>query len=244
MYERGVRRVMEERVKKDRNKIEKEHNVSEESVESRLREAAGRVVPDEAAKERIIEGVKAGRHGRRRLTPRIPAAVLAACLLFAFLCFFRPEWVGTEAVIYAATEEHGWQKLEEGERIQLKMEPYDTLKEGEPEFWESGYCTYYPYKCNFRVGVPENYLYDKQMVMIGVDSIIEYGDRIEWRVAPDRPEDAGKVRQAAFRLWIVDENLERQAALELELTKEDDKCYAELKRVWESEAYKKEKRRR
>lgn len=209
-----------------------------------MRAAAFRIRPDEAARERIIEGVKTGRQKRTKFLPKIPAAVFAACLLFAFLCFFRPELVGTEAVIYAATEEHGWQKLVEGERIQLKMEPYQTLEEGEPEFWGIGYCTYYPYKCNFRVEVPESYLYDRQMVMIGIDSIIEYGDRIEWRVAPDRPEDAGKVRQAAFRLWIVDENLERQAALELELTKEDDKCYAELKRVWESKAYKKAKRRR
>lgn len=244
MYEKGVRRVVEERARKERNNIERGQDVSEESAESRLREAAGRIVPEEAARERIIEGVKAGRRGRKRLRPRIPAAVLAACLLLSLLCFARPGVIGEDVVVYAATEEHGWQQLVEGERIQLKMEPHDTLKEGESAFGEYGRCLYYPYICTFRVEVPENYLYDRQMVMIGVDSIIEYGDRIEWRVGPDRPEDAVKVRQAAFRLWIVDENLERQAALELELTKEDDKCYAELKRVWESGAYKKEKRRR
>lgn len=243
MYERGVRRVMEERAKKDRNKIEKEHNVSEESVESRLREAAGRVVPDEAAKERIIGGVKAGRESRKRLRTRIPAAVFATCLLFFLMFFARSGVIGNEVVVYAATEENGWQKLEEGERILLKMEPFMEAWTDE-DFDEVGRCTYFPYKCVFRVEIPERYVYDRQMVMIRDDDIIEYGDRIEWWVAPNRPEDAGRVMQSAFRLWIVDENRERQAALELELTKEDDKCYAELKRVWESEAYKKEKRRR
>ncbi len=50
--------------------------------------------------------------------------------------------------------------------------------------------------------------------------------------------------QGAFRLWIIDENLERQAALELELTKEEGKCYAELKRVWESKAYQKRRHKK
>ena len=80
--------------------------------------------------------------------------------------------------------------------------------------------------------------------MIRDDDIIEYGDIIVWWVAPERPEDAGKVMQDSFRLWIIDENLERQAAMELELTKENGKCYAELKRVWESEAYKKSRHKK
>lgn len=210
-----------------------------ENAERCLREAAMRIVPDESAKERIIEGVKTGKRNRRKLTPRIPAAVIAACLLLGFLCFVRPELVGKDVVIYAATEEHGWQKLKEGERIQLKMEPFQTLGEGEEAFDEKGKSRGWPYKCNFRVEVPENYVYDRQTVMIRDDDIFERGDKIEWWVGPERPEDAGRVMQGAFRLWIVDEDLERQAALELELTKEDGKCYAELKRVWENEAYQK-----
>ena len=57
--------------------------------------------------------------------------------------------------------------------------------------------------------------------MIRDDDIFERGDTIEWWVGPERPEDAGRVMQGAFRLWIIDENLERQAALELELTRDN-----------------------
>lgn len=230
--------------KAEHEMMSEEPHASAESAESRLREAVLRIVPDESARERIVAGAAAGRHGRRRLASGIPAAVFAACLLFSLLFFAKPGMIGDDVVVYAATEEHGWQKLKEGERILLKKEVFETLEEGEPEFWENGRCSYYPYKCTFRVEVPEHYLYDRQMVTIKDDSIVEYGERIEWRVAPERQEDAGRVMQKAFRLWIVDENRERQAALELELTKEDGKCYAELKRVWESEAYKKMRHRK
>lgn len=221
----------------DENRIAEEgQKALEENVENRLRAAACRIVPDEPARERIIEGAKQGKPGRRKMAFRVPAAVLAACLLLSFLRFARPGMIGNDVVVYAATEEHGWQKLKEGERILLKMEPFMAAWTDE-DFDEVGRCTYYPYKCVFRVEVPERYVYDRQMVMIRDDDIIEYGDKIEWWVAPNRAEDAGRIMQSAFRLWIVDEKMERQAALELELTKEDGKCYAELKRVWESESY-------
>ncbi len=221
-----------------------EHETAISEMESHLCEAVLRIAPDESARKRIIAGAAAGRRGRRRLAPRIPAVVFAACMFFSLLFFANPGMIGDDVVVYAATEEHGWQKLKEGERILLKMETFETIEEGEPEFWENGRCSYHPYKCTFRVEVPEHYLYDKQMVMIKDDSIFEHGDKIEWWVGPARQEDAGRVMQSAFRLWIVDENLERQAALELELTKEDGKCYAELKRVWESEAYKKNRHKK
>lgn len=213
------------------------------SLESRLRAAVLRVAPDESARERMIAGVRQEKHGRRTLAFRVPAAVFAVCLLLSLLCITRPGVIGEDVVVYAATEGHGWQKLEEGEQILLKMEPFEAAWTDE-DFDEVGRCTYYPYKCVFRVEIPERYVYDRQMVLIRDDDIIEYGDRIEWWVAPGRPEDAGKVMQGAFRLWIVDEKLERQAALELELTKEDGKCYAELKRVWESEAYQKRRHKK
>lgn len=235
---------MTEKEKLEKEIREKERDVSEERIENRLRTAVCRIVPDGPARERVIEGAKQGKRGRRKLAFRVPAAAFAVCLLLSLLCIARPGVIGEDVVVYAATEEHGWQQLVEGERIQLKMEPHDTLKEGESAFGEYGRCLYYPYICTFRVEVPERYLYDRQMVTIGYDSILEFGDRIEWRVAPERPEDADRTIQKAFRLWIVDEDMERQAALELELTKEDGKCYAELKRVWESEAYKKRERRR
>ena len=228
----------------EHERITEESCVSAKSAESRLREAALRILPEESARERIIAGAAAGRHGGRRLAPRIPAAVFAACLLFSLLFFAKPGMIVDDVVVYAATEEHGWQKLVEGERILLKKEPHETLEEGQEEFDEDGRSTYYPYKCVFRVEVPEHYVYDKQMAMIRDDDIIEYGDIIVWWVAPERPEDAGKVMQDSFRLWIIDENLERQAAMELELTKENGKCYAELKRVWESEAYKKSRHKK
>lgn len=235
---------MAEKEKAEHERIIEESCVLAGSAESRLRGAAMQIVPNESARKRIIAGATAGRHGGRRLAPRIPAAVIAACLLFSLLFFAKPGMIGDDVVVYAATEEFGWQKLVEGERIQLKMEPFETLEEGEPEFWENGRCSYHPYKCTFRVEVPEHYLYDRQMVTIKDDSIFEHGDMIIWWVGPERQEDAGRAMQKAFRLWIVDENLERQAALELELTKEDGKCYAELKRVWESEAYKKNRHKK
>lgn len=234
---------MGEETRERRNSIEKEQNVSKEGAQNRLREAAFRIEPDESARERIIEGVKAGRRGRRTLTFRISAAVLAACLLFSLLCFARPEVIGEDVVVYAATEEYGWQKLKEGERILLKKEPLDMPEECEP-FDEMGRVNYYSYMCTFRLEVPEYYLYDRQFTTIRDDYIGERGGKIVWHVAPERPEDAGRVMQGTLSLWIVDENRERQAALELELTKEDGKCYAELKRTWESEAYQKKRHKK
>ncbi len=236
--------LMEERAWNGKSIEEEERPDPAEDAENRLRAAAYRIVPDESAKKRIMEGVKAGKRKGRRLTPRIPAAVFAACLLLSLFCFARPGVIGEDVVVYAATEEHGWQKLVEGERILLKKEPYQTLEEGEEPFYDNGRSAYYPYICTFRVEVPENYVYDKQMVIIRDDDILEFGDRLEWWVAPERPEDAGRIMQGAFRLWIVDENRERQAALELELTKEDGKCYAELRRVWESKAYKRNRHKK
>lgn len=235
---------MEERAWNENGITEEEQNVSEESVESRLSAAAHRIVPDRAVQERILERVKAKKVSRKRLSVRVPAAVLAACMLVCLLWFGGGQsLLGEEVVVYAATEDQGWQKLKEGERILLKMEPYESMKEAE-DFDEIGRCTYYPYKCIFRVEMNEDYLYNQQMVMIRDDDILALGDRIEWWVAPDRPEDTGRVMRGAFRLWIVSDKIvkdriERIAALDLELTKEDGKCYAELKRVWESEAYKK-----
>lgn len=234
-------REWDEKRMAEREKAENEIVIS--AMESRLRGAVSRIVPDESARKRIIAGAAAGRRGKRRLAPRIPAAVFAACMLFSLLLFANPGMIGDDVVVYAATEEHGWQKLKEGERIQLKREPYEAAWTDE-DFDETGRCTYYPYKCTFRVELPEHYVYDRQMVMIRDDDILVFGDKLEWWVAPERQEDAGKVMQGAFRLWIVDENLERQAALELELTKEDGKCYAELKRVWESEAYNKNRHKK
>lgn len=227
----------------EKKMAETETRVPAKSAESCLRGAALRIVPDESARERIIAGAKAGRHSKRRLTPGIPAAVIAACLFLFLLFFAKPGMIREDVVVYAATEEFGWQKLAEGERIQLKMESFDMPGEDEDiePFDELGRCNYYPYSCTFRLEVPEKYLYNRQFTTIRDDFITERGGKIVWRVAPQRPEDAGRVFQGNLSLWIVDENRERQAALELELTKEDGRCYAELKRVWESEAYKKRK---
>lgn len=219
-------------------------------IEERLEKAAAQIVPDEAAKVRILEGVKAKKGSKKRLSVRVPAAVLAACMLVGLLWFGGGQsLMGEDIVVYAATEENGWQKLKEGERIMLKQETYQIIEEGVEieDFDELGYATHYPYKCTFRVEVPEDYLYERQFVLIGDDFIGPEGDFIEWNVAPDRPEDAGKVRQGSIRIWIVSDKIvkgmrERVAGLDLELTKEDGKCYAELKRVWESSAYKVYKR--
>lgn len=219
--------------------------IKERQAENRLRETAMRIVPDDSAKERMLESVKAGRESRRRLRTGIPAAVLAACLAFSLLCFARPGVIGEDVVVYAATEEHGWQKLVEGERILLKMEPFDTGWKG-ADFDENGYPNYYPYKCTFRLEVPENCLYDRDFTTLGDDSIAERGGRIEWWVAPERLENVGKTMQGSLSLWLVSDTVvkgrrERVRGYEVELTKEDGKCYAELKLVWESEAYKKER---
>lgn len=222
----------------------------EDRIEERLEKAAAQIVPDEAVKERILEGVKAKRVSRKRLSVRVPAAVLAVCMLAGLLWFGGTQsLMGEEFVVYAATAENGWQKLEEGERILLKQEPYETIREGEDIEYldEFGHCNYYPYKCTFRVEVPENYLYDNKYVEMGHDTIYRRGDITEWWVAPEELEDAGKVRQNTIRIWIVSDKIvkarrERIAALDVELTKEDGKCYAELKRVWESSEYKGYKR--
>ena len=223
----------------------------EDRIEERLQKAAAQIVPDKAVQERILEGVKAKKVSRKRLSVRVPAAVLAACMLVGLLWYGGGQsLMGEEFVVYAATEENGWQKLEEGERILLKQELLDIDLPDDEDFEvfdEFGHCNYFPYRCTFRVEVPEDYLYDNKYVGIGADIIIQKGDITEWWVAPERPEDAGKVRQGTIRIWIVSDKIvkgrrERIAALDLELTKEDGKCYAELKRVWESSEYKKHKK--
>ncbi|MDE6406061.1 MAG: hypothetical protein K2M20_10495 [Lachnospiraceae bacterium] len=218
----------------------KEAGAVDRKEEQRLSQVVGHIALDGEAKTRVLEGIKAQKYSRKRLLVRVPAVVFAVCLLLFVLWFEMPGLTGEEIVVYAATEEHGWQKLEEGERILLKMEPFMIAEEiGEiGDFNEYGRPRYYPYRCTFRVEVSEEYLYDRQMVMLGNDSIMWEGDTIRWWVAPDRPEDKGKVRKGTFRLWIVSDKIvkhmrERVAAFELELTKEDGKCYAELKRVWE-----------
>ena len=222
----------------------------EDRIEERLQKAAAQIVPDRAMQERILEGVKAKKVSRKRLSVRVPAAVLAACMLVCLLWFGGGQsLMGEEIVVYAATEENGWQRLEEGERILLKQEIYETIGEDEDIEYldEFGHCNYYPYKCSFRVEVPEDYLYDNKYVEMGHDIIYRRGDITEWWVAPKELEEAGKVRQNTIRIWIVSDKIvkarrERIAALDVELTKEDGKCYAELKRVWESSEYKKHKK--
>lgn len=215
-----------------------EEDAVDQREEQRLSEVTERIVMDEEAKRRVLEGIKARKYRRRRLVVRVPAAAIAVCLALFVLWLGTPEFTGDELVVYAATEENGWQRLEEGERILLKMEPFQTIeREGFEAFDENGRPYYYPYICTFRVAVSEDYLYDRQMVMIGDDHIMWEGDKLVWWVAPERPEAEDKVRQGAFRLWIVSDNIvknmrERVGAYEVELTKEDGKCYAELKRVW------------
>ncbi len=208
--------------------------------QQRLSEVTGRIVMDEEAGRRVLEGIKARKYRRKRLAVRVPAAAVAVCLVLFVLWLGTPALTRDELVVYAATEEYGWQRLEEGERILLKMEQYMVIDEGEDieGFDELGYPRYYPYKCTFRLEMPEDCLYDRDFVILGDDFIAETGGRIEWCVAPDRPENAGKVRQGSLTLWLVSDNIikarrERIRGYELELTKEDGKCYAELKRVWE-----------
>lgn len=210
--------------------------------EQRLSEVVERVILDEEAKERVLEGIKAKKHSRKRLSVRVPAAVLAACLLLFLLRIGMPEFTGDQIVVYAATEEHGWQRLKEDEKTLLKMETFcNGGEDAENEkFYENGYPRYYPYRCIFQLEVPENCLYDKRHITLGDDVVAEIGGRIEWWVAPDRPENEGKVRQGSLTLWLVNDNVikarrERVRGYELELTKEDGKCYAELKRVWEKQ---------
>lgn len=195
----------------------------QDRIEERLKKAAVRIVPDGAAKERILEGAGTGTRKRKRLAAQGPAAVLAACLFVCLLWLgVGQSLTGEELVVYAATEEQGWQRLEEGERILLKKETFDV-------------CGEYPYLCTFRLEVPENYLYDRQMAIIGVDHVgIRPGEKdvIEWWVAKERPEDEGRVMQGVFRLWLVNDQRERIGAYELELTKENGNCYAKLHRVW------------
>lgn len=210
----------------------------DKKIEERMKEAAVQIVPDEAAQERILEGVKAKKHSKKRLSVRVPAVVLAACMLLGLLWLGGAQsLMGEEFVVYAATEENGWQKLEEGERILLKMEPYQSIREDEDieDYNEYGQCNYYPYKCIFRVEVPENYRYAQQCVIIKNDFVMtsaESKDVIAWHIAPERPEDAGRVMQGSCRIWIVNDKLEQVGAYDLNLTKEDGKCYAELTHVW------------
>lgn len=212
-----------ERLEEKREFGGKEADALNKEAEQRLSEVVGRMAPDEGAKSRMLEGIRQKKYSAKRLSWRMSAAGLAACLLVCLLWLgVGQSLTGEELVVYAATEEQGWQKLEEGEQILLKKETFQDGGE-------------YPYRCTFRLEVPENYLYDRQMAIIGVDFVgIRPGgkDVIDWWVAKERPEDAGRVMEGVLRLWIVDEKGERVGAYELELTKENGNCYAKLNRVW------------
>lgn len=228
-----------EQVCREEGVFGEEESAVDQGEEQRLSEVAGRIVMDEEAKDRVLGGMEARTKSRKRLALRLPAAVLAACLLLFILWIGTPGLAGDELVVYAATEENGWQKLKEGERVLLKMEPFDAGGE-EGDFYEDGYPRYYPYRCIFRLEVPENCLYDRDFTTLGDDSIAERGGRIEWWVAPERPGSTGETRRGSLSLWLVSDNIvkkrrERIRGYELELTKEDGKCYAELKRVWEKQ---------
>ncbi len=212
-----------ERLEEKREFQGREADAVNKGAEQRLSEVVGSMVPDEEAKSRMIEGIRKRKRSARRFSWRISAAVLTACLFVCLLWLgVGQSLTGEELVVYAATEEQGWQRLEEGERILLKKETFDV-------------CGEYPYLCTFRLEVPENYLYDRQMAIIGVDHVgIRPGEKdvIEWWVAKERPEDEGRVMQGVFRLWLVNDQRERVGAYELELTKKNGNCYAKLHRVW------------
>lgn len=184
-----------------------------EQWENRLREAAKKITLGEADRERLLKKAISGQKSILVIKRRFKLA--AALCLIVILTLLVPEISlkdGKETVVvYAATKDGEWSRLEIGERQQLVKTIDDR-----------GEC------CLFKVDLPEQYMFEQSYTSIGEDAIYMYrGDKIRWALW----DDSSKEGTASLRIRIVDQDGNRIDTLELVMTKEKGECYAELRRI-------------
>ncbi len=181
-----------------------------ETEYSRLKDAVNRIAMDEEAGQRIIQNCKRiNRHNYRIRKGMLAAAFTICFLLTVVIMTASLKGNDTGIVVYAATEEGSqWIKLERGKK---KL------------FLDNNYCI-------FQIELPENYLYQQQGMSIGNDYVRTEGNTIYYHIS----EEEGvyglpSQMTGTIRINIVDDKGKWVKTILLEITREDNECFAELK---------------
>ncbi len=186
-------------------------------MEERLRQAVERITLTEEADRRILdlERKVKERHQRRRTIRKGVMAACMGCLLVLGLSFFpkgsgqTPEW---KITAYAReADEIQWISLEPGAKVLLEPIP--------------GRDRYV-----MKMDLPEHYYYEKQSITLGQDTIYFWKKEIHWYPCK---EDTGlpDVMTASMYIKILDENREEVDRVILEMTREYDNCYVQIKKT-------------
>lgn len=188
--------------------------------EERLRDVVEQVTLQETAREHMLEAcaVKRKAAARKKAWMKLAASASLVCILLFFPWGIRQEENGT-AVVYASTGEDEWSRLEIGEKKLLVQTDKLGMK----------YCI-------FKLELQENYLFEQEFTMIGEDFISIKNGKIYWRIGEEGNDEDEKgerpeSRRASMRIRILDKEGKRVDTLELEMTKEGEVCYAELRRI-------------
>ncbi len=187
-----------------------------EIEDNRIRTVVNRISMDEGVRQRILERSNTENKGTKNYRIGKAALVCAVALFWiTAAAVLHGKIVGDNKgiVVYASTEnEIRWKKLEWGKKTLL-----------EPQ-WRS-YVDYI-----FEIELQEDYLYDRNHVVLGNDSIFIEENKIYWTVSEEVGEYGLPSHMAGtIRIYLTDDKGKRKDVVLLELSKEDDKCYAELK---------------
>ena len=78
--------------------------------------------------------------------------------------------------------------------------------------------------------LPENYYYEKEIIILGIDCISPQGKTIFWLVGDEEEAEAlPDVISSSMYIKILDENREEVDRVILEVTREYDNCYVQIK---------------
>ncbi len=183
----------------------------------RLKTAVEQISLSEEAKKRILEleEKQKKRHGQQNTVRQSLTAVCMAALIFsAFLVLSEkieetPKW-GITA--YAkGTKTAQWISLKPGERVLLELDPVRN-------------------RYMIELDLPENYYYEKEIIILGIDCISPQGKTIFWLVGDEEEAEAlPDVISSSMYIKILDENREEVDRVILEVTREYDNCYVQIK---------------
>lgn len=182
----------------------------------RLKETVEQITLTEEAGKRILdlEKKKKERDQRKKLRKRSLGAACTVALLILCFSFFpkgsvqTPEW---NITVYAKeADEAQWTSLKPGARVLLELLP-------EKEY----YC--------MELDLPDHYYYEKQTITLGQDTIFFKGKTIYW--LPCREETGLPDRMSkSMYIKILDENRNEADRIILEITREYDSCYVQIKK--------------
>ncbi|MCI8823990.1 MAG: hypothetical protein HFI15_16080 [Lachnospiraceae bacterium] len=184
----------------------------------RLKRAVEQISLTEEAEKRILDLEDRQReyHVRKKLVKR---GLVAACTVFFLLCVLcilpekikeTPEW-GITA--YAkGTGAAQWISLKPGERVLLELDPVRN-------------------RYMMELDLPENYYYEKEIIILGMDCISPQGKKIFWLVSEEEEAEAlPDVMSSSMYIKILNEKREEVDRVILEVTREYDDCYVQIKK--------------